>query len=44
VEEIDDIEREGFEGLVFFIMQNHSHLGGNQKLYWMRVLGGLHEL
>jgi len=41
VEEIEDIGRRGFGGLIFLQNIKPSSFGGTKKLYWRRVLEGL---
>jgi len=43
VEEIEDIRRRGFVGLIFLQNIKFSSCWGTKKLYWRRVLGGLRE-
>jgi len=40
VEEIEDIGRRGFGGLIFLQNIKPSSFRGTTKLYWRRVLGG----
>ena len=43
MEEIDDIQRGRLWRIIFLHNAKSSSFGGTQKLYWRRVLGGLHE-
>ena len=43
MEEIEDIGRSGFEGLIFLQNIKPSSFEETKNLYWMRVLRGLYE-